>query len=100
MARVLKFIVALLVLIPLGFATDAAHAEKRIALVIGNAGYQVGPLSTPANDAGLIAQTFAAAMSALPPKADIRQRSSNVCSVRLSDIRDPSCGSIKLSPRT
>jgi uncharacterized caspase-like protein len=56
----LKFIVALLVLIPLGLATDAAHAEKRLALVIGNAGYQVGPLSTPANDAGLIAQTLQA----------------------------------------
>ena len=38
-------------------------------------------------------------MSALPPKADIVQHGANVCSVRLSDIRDPSCGSITLSPR-
>src|SRR5262245_5542876 len=40
---------------------SAAGAEKRFALVIGNAGYQVGALTTPANDAGLIAQTLQAA---------------------------------------
>ena len=39
----------------------SASAEKRFALVIGNAGYQVGALTTPANDAGLIAQTLQAA---------------------------------------
>ncbi|MBV8513528.1 MAG: caspase family protein, partial [Xanthobacteraceae bacterium] len=36
-------------------------AEKRIALVVGNAGYQAGALKTAANDAGLIAQTLQAA---------------------------------------
>ncbi|MGR9258399.1 caspase family protein [Rhizobium leguminosarum] len=35
--------------------------EKRIALVVGNAAYKAGPLPTPANDAGLIAQTLQAA---------------------------------------
>jgi uncharacterized caspase-like protein len=40
---------------------SAASAEKRFALVIGNTGYQVGALTTPANDAGLIAQTLQAA---------------------------------------
>jgi uncharacterized caspase-like protein len=40
---------------------SAAGAEKRFALVIGNAGYQVGALTTPASDAGLIAQTLQAA---------------------------------------
>jgi len=35
--------------------------EKRIALVVGNAAYKVGVLPTPANDAGLIAQTLQAA---------------------------------------
>lgn len=35
--------------------------EQRIALVIGNTGYQSGALATPANDAGLIAQTLQAA---------------------------------------
>jgi uncharacterized caspase-like protein len=54
---------ALIALIPLAFVLhpSAAGAEKRIALVIGNAGYQVGALTTPANDAGLIAQTLQAA---------------------------------------
>jgi uncharacterized caspase-like protein len=42
-------------------ACSAAQAEKRIALVVGNAGYQAGALTTPANDAGLIAQTLQAA---------------------------------------
>ena len=35
--------------------------RKRIALVVGNAAYQAGALNTPANDAGLIAQTLQAA---------------------------------------
>jgi uncharacterized caspase-like protein len=38
-----------------------AEAEKRIAFVVGNAAYEAGPLATPANDAGLIAQTLQAA---------------------------------------
>src|SRR5262245_32037158 len=38
-----------------------AEAEKRIAFIVGNADYRSGPLATPANDAGLIAQTLQAA---------------------------------------
>ena len=45
----------------LAFTPTVAKAEKRIALVVGNAGYQAGALNTPANDAGLIAQTLQAA---------------------------------------
>ena len=60
MSGMFKFLTALLVLIPIGFAGGAAHAEKRIALVIGNAEYQTGALNTPANDAGLVAQTLQA----------------------------------------
>src|SRR5262249_56064712 len=64
-----KIIAALFVLAPLlralmpsGVpAQTGAPAEKRIALVVGNAGYQAGALNTPANDAGLIAQTLQAA---------------------------------------
>ena len=55
---------ALLALIPLALSVvpGAAQQEKRIALVVGNAAYQAGgPLNTPANDAGLIAQTLQAA---------------------------------------
>jgi uncharacterized caspase-like protein len=40
---------------------SAQAAERRIGLVIGNADYQAGALATPANDAGLIAQTLEAA---------------------------------------
>src|SRR6478672_9129821 len=40
MSGIFKFLAALLVLIPVGVAGSAAHAEKRIALVIGNADYQ------------------------------------------------------------
>ena len=40
---------------------EAIAAEKRIALVIGNAAYEAKPLETTANDAGLIAQTLQAA---------------------------------------
>src|SRR5215470_5444896 len=60
---IIAALVALIALIPLAFVLHpkAAGAEKRIALVIGNAGYQVGALTTPANDAGLIAQTLQAA---------------------------------------
>ena len=39
----------------------AFAAEKRIALVIGEAAYKEHPLATAANDAGLIAQTLQAA---------------------------------------
>ena len=38
-----------------------SQSEARIALVIGNAAYQARALHTPANDAGLIAQTLQAA---------------------------------------
>src|ERR1700732_658175 len=48
-------------LLGVGVSTDAAAAEKRIALVVGNANYQAGALPTPANDPGRIAQTLQAA---------------------------------------
>src|SRR5882672_1158215 len=62
MPRSLRFIVAVFALMAPGliFAQGTLPAEKRIALVIGNAGYQAGALHTPANDAGLIAQTLQA----------------------------------------
>ncbi|MGA7485438.1 MAG: caspase domain-containing protein, partial [Xanthobacteraceae bacterium] len=63
MPKLRKVLAALLALISfaLFFAASPARAEKRIALVIGNASYQAGALTTPANDAGLIAQTLEAA---------------------------------------
>jgi len=60
--RIRKLFAALLALVPLALVlTAGARAETRIALVVGNAGYQAGALATPANDAGLIAQTLQAA---------------------------------------
>ncbi|WNJ89665.1 caspase family protein [Bosea sp. 685] len=48
--------------VAVGFSPgQAQQLEKRIALVIGNGAYQASPLATPANDAGLIAQTLQAA---------------------------------------
>ncbi len=39
-------------------ASAAVESEPRIALVIGNSAYKVGPLKNPANDARLIAATL------------------------------------------
>ncbi|MDW3205161.1 MAG: caspase family protein [Alphaproteobacteria bacterium] len=41
--------------------SDGALAERRLALVIGNGAYQVGPLENPTNDAGLMAETLISA---------------------------------------
>jgi uncharacterized caspase-like protein len=63
MPWIFKLVVALLVLAAPGIAAaqDSGPAEKRIALVIGNSAYAAGALTTPVNDAGLIAQTLEAA---------------------------------------
>ncbi len=66
-SRLLVFLTILSSLLAIGAARaedtppQAAGSEKRIALVIGNAAYEAGALATPANDAGLIAQTLQAA---------------------------------------
>src|SRR5712691_1030669 len=54
-------IIGLLAAFGLVSAAFAQPAENRIALVIGNAAHQAGALQTPANDAGLVAQTLQAA---------------------------------------
>jgi len=57
-----KLLLSCLALVMLLFASPSrAETEKRIAFVVGNAAYQAAPLATPANDAGLIAQTLQAA---------------------------------------
>src|ERR1700730_6217825 len=63
MHKILRFPLALLAFLAVAFAppAGAAPTEKRMALVIGNGAYQAGALATPANDAGLIAQTLQAA---------------------------------------
>lgn len=61
-----KVLVALAVFWTAALASLSAHAQQaaqnpRIALVIGNAAYRDQALATPANDAGLVAQTLQAA---------------------------------------
>jgi uncharacterized caspase-like protein len=57
-----KLLPACFALVLLAFASSSrAETEKRIAFVVGNAAYRAGPLATPANDAGVIAQTLQAA---------------------------------------
>lgn len=53
----------------------AGAAERRIALVVGNANYQTGSLPTPANDAGLVAQTLQAAGFDVTGARDLDQES-------------------------
>jgi uncharacterized caspase-like protein len=69
-----KWIFAAL-LILLGVQGQAEAAEKRIALVIGNANYQTGALATTANDAGLVAQTLQAAGFDVSGARDLDQES-------------------------
>lgn len=54
-------ILALLVVSTIGLAPTAAQAERRIALVVGDASYPAGAINTAVNDAGLIAETLEAA---------------------------------------
>ena len=62
MHKIVKFTLTILTLFAVASVSAAgAPMEKRMALVIGNSAYQAGPLATPANDAGLIAQTLQAA---------------------------------------
>ena len=53
----------------------AGGGQKRIALVVGNSGYQAAPLKTAANDAGLIAQTLQAAGFDVVGARDLDQES-------------------------
>jgi uncharacterized caspase-like protein len=62
MKTISRLLIACFALSSLALASPLrAEAEKRVAFVVGNAAYQAGPLATPANDAGLIAQTLQAA---------------------------------------
>src|ERR1700760_2064835 len=66
MAQRLTIVFATFFMIVTGFIPLAAKAQQpatnpRIALVVGNATYRDAALATPANDAGLVAQTLQAA---------------------------------------
>ncbi|WP_246679578.1 caspase domain-containing protein [Mesorhizobium sp. B2-3-5] len=65
-----------LLLVVTASATGAlAQQQKRLAFVIGNAAYPSGALVTPANDAGLIAQTLQAAGFDVVGARDVDQES-------------------------
>lgn len=72
MMKKLLFAILLLLLVA---PVDAFAAEHRIALVIGNANYATGALPTPANDAGLIAQTLQAGGFDVTGARDLNQES-------------------------
>src|SRR5947209_20504550 len=59
-ARAIRAFCLALLLLPLALITPsrAQAPQPRLALVLGNAEYRVGPLATSANDAGLIAETL------------------------------------------
>jgi hypothetical protein len=69
---------ALLAILALTLPAEAV--ERRIALVVGNANYQTGSLPTPANDAGLVAQTLQAAAFDVTGARDLAR---NPCDVHL-----------------
>jgi uncharacterized caspase-like protein len=73
--KFLGFLVALTVFAVCFAAGALAQSEKRLAFVIGNAAYQSGELATPANDAGLIAQTLQAAGFDVVGARDVDQES-------------------------
>jgi uncharacterized caspase-like protein len=58
-----------------GGPAPGVSGEKRIALVVGNSGYQAGELKTAANDAGLMAQTLQAAGFDVAGARDLDQES-------------------------
>lgn len=78
MRTVLKFLAFFLAFSILAFGSMAgalAQGEKRLAFVIGNAAYPASALTTPANDAGLIAQTLQAAGFDVVGARDVDQES-------------------------
>ena len=57
----------------MALAAQAAMAEQRIALVIGNAAYEKGPLKTSLADAGLVAEALNSAGFEIVEGADLGQ---------------------------
>src|SRR5271167_4525921 len=48
-------------LLLVGFSASSAHAERRVALLMGNSAYPDAPLDNPRNDVELLEQTLKAA---------------------------------------
>ena len=73
-----RWLAAMLLVWILAAMPTAAHAEPRVALVIGNANYAANRLKNPRNDAALMARTLAASgfdvMTIMDATADDMQR--------------------------
>ncbi|BAV51697.1 peptidase C14 caspase catalytic subunit p20 [Mesorhizobium loti] len=74
-SKLLAFLLALSIFAFGSTALALAQGQKRLAFVIGNAAYPSGALATPANDAGLIAQTLQAAGFDVVGARDVDQES-------------------------
>ncbi|WP_284270472.1 caspase family protein [Mesorhizobium huakuii] len=74
-SKLLAFFLALSIFAFGSTALALAQSQKRLAFVIGNAAYPSGALATPANDAGLIAQTLQAAGFDVVGARDVDQES-------------------------
>src|SRR6476659_5802087 len=74
-SKLLAFFLALSIFAFGSTALALAQSQKRLAFVIGNAAYPAGALATPANDAGLIAQTLQAAGFDVVGARDVDQES-------------------------
>lgn len=74
-SKLLAFFLALAIFAFGSTALALAQSQKRLAFVIGNAAYPAGSLATPANDAGLIAQTLQAAGFDVVGARDVDQES-------------------------
>ena len=74
-SKLLAFFLALSIFAFGATALALAQSQKRLAFVIGNAAYPSGALATPANDAGLIAQTLQAAGFDVVGARDVDQES-------------------------
>ncbi|MGX5829161.1 caspase family protein [Mesorhizobium sp. 43Arga] len=74
-SKLLAFFLALSIFAFGQTALALAQSQKRLAFVIGNAAYPSGALATPANDAGLIAQTLQAAGFDVVGARDVDQES-------------------------
>ncbi|PBB70329.1 peptidase C14 caspase catalytic subunit p20 [Mesorhizobium sp. WSM4312] len=74
-SKLLAFFLALSIFAFGSTAAALAQSQKRLAFVIGNAAYPAGALTTPANDAGLIAQTLQAAGFDVVGARDVDQES-------------------------
>jgi uncharacterized caspase-like protein len=72
-ATCVLFIGAIFIRTPFGAAQPAPGVSPRIALVVGEAAYKTGPLSSAANDAGLIADTLQRAGFDVAGAADLDQ---------------------------